>query len=158
MSLTQAPPEGAATYVLEQDQRLSRSLLWQLQRRFFDAQGPNAWLQDGGVPHYITTNPYIARSYARVALGFLRDCRAVAPGDPTFAPLDPTQPVYVVELGHGPGRFGHAFLTQFLDLLARSSLKGIPIQYVMTDVAESNVTHWRTHPSLQPFVAAGQLD
>ena len=158
MSQTQAPPEGPATYVLEQDQPLSRSLLWQLQRHFFDAQGPNAWLQGGDVPHYITTNPYIARAYARVVLGFLRDSRAVAPGDPAFAPLDPTQPVYVVELGSGPGRFGHAFLTQFLDLLARSSLKGIPVRYVMTDVAQSNVAYWRTHPSLRPFVTAGQLD
>jgi tetratricopeptide (TPR) repeat protein len=160
MSQTQAPAQNDATYVLEQDQRLSRSLLWQLQRSFFDGQGPNAWQQGGGVPHYITTNPYIAQAYARVTLGWLRDCRNVAPASASggFAALDVTQPIYIVELGAGPGRFGHSYLKRLLELLARSSLKGLSIQYVMTDVAESNVAYWSTHPSLQPFVDAGQLD
>jgi len=33
--------------------RLSRSILWDLQRRFFDGQGLDAW-NGGGVPSYIT--------------------------------------------------------------------------------------------------------
>src|SRR5438067_7126058 len=85
----EAEGEGETRVILEQDQRLSQSLLWTLQRAFFDRQGIAAWSR-GIVPHYITSNTYIARAYAGVVCGFLRDWRPA---------LDPRQRVYIVELG-----------------------------------------------------------
>jgi hypothetical protein len=86
--------------VLEHKQRLSRSILWKLQRDFFSRRGIEAWKQDG-VPHFITSNPFIADAYAKLAFAFLRDCRPE---------LDPGQPFYILELGSGHGRFGYLFL------------------------------------------------
>ena len=132
---------------LEEYQRLSRSLLWRLQRNYFEQQGIEAW-RSGAVPHHITSSPFIADAYARVVLGFLRD----------WSTLDCGQPVNIVELGSGSGRFAYSFLKKFLALQRNSVLNAIPIRYVMTDFAESNIEHWRKHPSLVPFIKDGVLD
>lgn len=136
-------------FVLERERRLSDSLLWRLQRSFFDRQGVRAWTE-AVVPHYVTSNPWIADSYARVVLGWLRDWSA--------EPLDLDHPVHVVELGCGSGRFAYLFLVRFFDLLSRSPLAGLPVRYVLTDFTEYNLDVLRSHPSLQPFVEAGLLD
>lgn len=141
--------------VLEEQVRLSRSILWQVQRKFFENQGIEAWRQ-GIVPHYITCNPRIANAYANVVYGFLRDCCAST--DSTTSLVDLGQPLYIIELGAGSGRFSYHFLKKFNDFFQQSTLKNIPIQYVMTDFAERTVDYWRTHPSLKPFVESGLLD
>ncbi len=76
-------------YALESNVPLSRSMVWPLQRTFYADQGIAAWTQSR-VPQSVTTSPNIAGAYARIALGFVRDMHAV---------LDPSQPVYLVELG-----------------------------------------------------------
>ncbi len=147
-----------ASHVLEHGKRLSESLLWQLQRKFFDVQGVRAWTE-GQVPHYITSNGWIADSYAKVVLGWLRDCSGTtSPQRGSFAPLDLRHPVYIVELGCGAGRFGYLFLNRFLDLLGRSPLSHVPVRYVLTDFTENNLDHLRNHPDLQSFVESGVLD
>ncbi len=144
-------PKADTHRVVEQNQRLSHSLLWELQREFFARQGVEAWRQ-GTVPHYITSNPFIASAYARVVLGFLRDCQAGSP------PLDPGQPLYILELGAGSGRFAFHFLKKFLAVFTRSPLKHIRVKYVMTDFAEANLDYWEAHSSLAPWVEQGWLD
>jgi tetratricopeptide (TPR) repeat protein len=69
--------------VLEQHQRLSQSQLFQIERMFYQQQGIRAWNQ-GDVPHYATSNPFIASAYGKVVFGFLRDWYAVAAGSPSF--------------------------------------------------------------------------
>lgn len=142
--------------ILEQGRPLSQSLLWQLQRDFFERQGIAAWSQVN-VPHYITSNPFIAQAYARVVCAFLRDCRA-ADGAGGFAPLDPSEPVYVIELGAGPGRFAYHFLKSLMGSLAGAGLEDARIRYVLTDFHDRLRDYWRSHAWLQPLVAAGQLD
>jgi hypothetical protein len=143
---------------LETRQRLSRSVLWKLQRNYFERRGIDAWSK-GAVPHHITSSPFIADAYARVIFGFLRDCHAGANGDASpSTPLDYSQPVYIIELGSGPGRFAYLFLKKFLGLLRGSVLKEIRVRYVMTDFAESNLEYWRAHEWLRPFVEEGSLD
>ena len=155
-----AAPSAASNQtglILEQNQRLSRSLLWQFQRTFFDQQGVEAWRR-GLVPFYVTSNPFIAQAYARVVFGFLRDCAAIGEENADFAPLDPGQPVYIVELGAGSGRFGAYFLKRLLTLLDHLTLNGVRVQYVMTDFTERHIAYWQAHPALQPLMEAGQLD
>ena len=135
---------------LEAGRPLSRSLLWRLGRRFYEREGHEAWAK-GTVPHYITSNPWIADSYAQVVLGWLRD--GVAAGT-----LDPREPVHVVELGAGSGRFGYLFLHRFFDLLGRSPFASQPVRYVLSDFTESTLLPLRAHPALQDLVAAGRLD
>lgn len=134
------------SYALETNERLSRSLLWRLQRNYFERHGIEAW-SSGAVPHHITSSPFIADAYARVVLGYLRD-----------STIDRSQPVHIVELGSGSGRFAFSFLKKFLHLHRNSVLKDIAVKYVMTDFTESNLEYWRTHPSLLPFIEEGSLD
>jgi tetratricopeptide (TPR) repeat protein len=136
---------------LDEPRRLSQSLLWQLQRRYFTRQGIDAWRQ-GIVPQYITSNPITAYAYAQVVTGFLRDCRAAN------RPFDASQPLYLIELGAGSGRFAYHFLNSFRPPGTQAAGQPLSICYVMTDLAERTVDYWRSQPDLQPFVEAGQLD
>ena len=72
-----SPPgeQGAPVAVIETDRRLSQSVLWDLQRRYFAEAGISAW-STSRVPHYVTSNPALAHAYAAVFLGFLRDLHA----------------------------------------------------------------------------------
>ena len=54
--------------------------LWKLMMSFYDRKGPDSWSQ-GIVPHFITSNTFIGKSYAKVLHGLgpvsLRFCMAV---------------------------------------------------------------------------------
>lgn len=152
MSASDAPPPWR---LLEEDQPLSRSLLWRLQREFFESRGIAAW-SDGIVPSFITSNAWMAEAYAEVALGWLRD--AAASGGGAAPAVDPQEPLYLVELGSGSGRFGYLFATRLLELLDESSLPQLDVRYVFADAAEGNLAFLRAHPSLAPLVAAGRVD
>jgi tetratricopeptide (TPR) repeat protein len=149
MSNTPPPPT-----LLEARQRLSRSLLWQIQRSYFEQQGIEAWRQ-GVVPHYITSNPFTANAYANMAASFLADWN-IRLNEP--APSTPAQPIYIVELGAGSGRFAYHFLKKFSGFLHPTRLTQPPVRYIMTDFAQPTLNYWLRHPSLQPFLASGLLD
>ncbi|MCA9932239.1 MAG: SAM-dependent methyltransferase, partial [Anaerolineales bacterium] len=141
--------------IIEGDRRLSQSLLWQIQRLYFERSGMAAW-QDDVVPHSISSNPVMARTYSRVVWGYLRDCAAAAQaGDMA---LDPAQPIYIVELGAGSGRLAHHFLHQFHDRQANGTLAGLTVKYVMTDFVPQIVEFWQQQEKLQRWVDAGLLD
>lgn len=136
--------------VVAQGERLSRSALWTLQRAYFNQAGVNAW-RTGQVPHYITSNPFMAAAYARVVTGFLRDLAAAS-----LCAAD--EPLTIVELGAGSGRFAFHFLQKLLAEPRIALLRGAPIRYVMTDVSPANLAFWREHPQLRPYFDAGVLD
>ncbi|WP_437645286.1 hypothetical protein [Sorangium sp. So ce362] len=141
---------GSEPVVLERAQRLSRSVLWKLQRAYFEKTGIDAW-RSGEVPHYITSNAFVAASYARVVTGFLRDVASAgrrAPGER----------LTIVELGAGSGRFAYHFLQKLLAEPRIPLLEGALVRYVMTDVSPANLAFWRAHPQLRPFFDAGVLD
>lgn len=133
-------------------------MLWGLQKRFYDQNGLHAW-QPGLLPQFKTTNAYIATTYAEIVLDYLLDCQAAGnASDGSYAPLDSTHPIYIVELGVGSGRFAYRFLQKFLSRYRSSNLKDVPFKYVMTDFAQTNLMNLSQHPSLEPFVAEGLLD
>jgi putative S-adenosyl-L-methionine-dependent methyltransferase len=138
----QPTAEESARYVLEADTPLSKSMVWRLQRTFYGDQGIEAWTRSN-VPQGITTSPNIARAYARVVNGYFND----------LSDVDPSQPVYILELGAGSGRFAYRFLKAFSHLAPRHRFV-----YVMTDATLSVVEFWRDNPRLRAFVDAGLLD
>lgn len=135
--------------VIERGCRLSKSRLWALQRGYYDQQGVTAW-NKGPVPHYITNNSYIAWSYARVVRAFLIDLER-------SGAYDASEPVHIVELGAGAGRFGYLFVKHLLELTERRGV-GVRFRYVMTDFAPKNLAFWREHERLQDLYARGVLD
>jgi hypothetical protein len=141
---------GSGRFALEQPGPLSQSLVWGIQRNAYESRGPEGW-SPGEVPDYATTNPYFVSAYAAVLLGYLRDCQQ-------RADFDPTEPVHIVEVGAGPGRFGFRLVTELLERRARSRVRDVPIRYVLTDLAEANVAFWRSHPRMVPLIEAGIVD
>lgn len=135
--------------VIERGKRLSESRLWALQRGFYANQGVTAW-NKGPVPHYITNNSYIAHAYAVLARAILIDLERAGA-------LDTSEPVHIVELGAGAGRFGYLFVRHLLELSERRGL-GVRFRYVMTDFAGKNLEFWRTHERLAGLYDQGVLD
>lgn len=85
----QAAPGLPPRTVLEPPTRLSSSVLWRLMDEFYSRQGASAW-QNGVVPSFITSNMFIARTYAKLALAFWADAAAAG----TLS-RDASHPLYV---------------------------------------------------------------
>ncbi len=135
-------------HIIAADQRLSQSLLWEIQRRYFLRNGMKAW-QNDEVPHDISSNPVMARAYAQVVSGFLRDLNETD---------QRLEPIYIVELGAGSGRLAYHFLHQFFPRHQQSSLADWPIKYIMTDFVPEIVDFWQNHERFRPWIEAGVLD
>ncbi|HEX3425232.1 MAG TPA: SAM-dependent methyltransferase [Acidimicrobiales bacterium] len=116
---------------------LSAAPVWERQRHFFISEGPRVW-QQGIVPSYISTNPYLASMLAEILVAYRAEMG---------------QPIDVVELGAGSGRLGFHILRE---LTAR--LEPGDVRYVLTDLSPGMVEFWRQHPDLRPFVDGGVLD
>lgn len=152
METIQSDAPLSTVYLIEDYRRLSDSRLWYLQRRYFSEQGIDAW-RNSIVPHYVTSNTFIARAYARLVFGYVRDLVS-----DTYIPIDTNQPLYIVELGAGSGRFSYHFLKSFFSIWQESTLNHIPIKYVMSDLCEANIVFWQQHSFLQSYIEQGLLD
>ncbi|KDO25408.1 hypothetical protein SPRG_09350 [Saprolegnia parasitica CBS 223.65] len=122
--------------------------LWRLMSSFYERQGVESWAQ-GIVPHFITSNTFIAKRYVQVFLAYLRDAASA---------LDPTQPLYLIELGTGSGKFSFYFVQWLHEMEAILPFPLKQIRYIMTDFTDANLKFWTTHPALAPYVASGLLD
>jgi len=144
---------------VERGQRLSNSILWRLMREFYDQVGVEAWAT-GVVPHMVTSGPRLAWSASRVLLGYLRDlCRAQDELPTREAPvLSLGDPLYVVELGSGTGRFAFNFLQALEGLREAEPFRRVKVCCVMTDFTRRNLEFWQEHPRLQPWLDSGALD
>ena len=152
-----ATADPAATthpHLVEDRRRLSRSLVWQLQRAFYERRGALAWTA-GRVPWFVSSNACLARAYAQVIDAHLRDVAAGAHG-----PEHAASTVQIVEVGAGPGRFAFLVLEQLLALDALRAGLGprAPFRYIVTDLSEANLAFCATHPALRPHLDAGRLD
>ena len=142
-------------HILAGDQRLSDSIIWQIQRNYFLRDGIRAW-QDDIVPSDISSNPFMARAYAQVVLGYLQDC--VMGTEAGALPFNRNEPIYIVELGAGSGRLAHHFLHQFFPRLNDSPLADLQVKYVMTDFVPSLLDFWRGHAKFKEWAGNGRLD
>jgi hypothetical protein len=141
--------------VLEKDVPLSRSMIWGLQRDFYARRGLKAWNEDL-VPSYITNNPFIAEIFAGIAAAFVQDCMSSARRG--HQSLSPENPLRILELGAGTGKFSYLFLRKLASLLQRQNVPLQFVRYCMTDTSESVTAEWRANAYLQEFVSNGVLD
>lgn len=124
----------------EQPDRLSRSLIWGLQKRYYANEGMQAWTS-GSIPSYMSSNAYVAWSYARMADAFIRENTQ-------------SGAVTIVELGAGSGRFAYLALKALMQLSGEAT----EFRYIMTDFTEANLEAWRTCENFKPFLDAGVLE
>lgn len=127
--------------------RLSQSGLWAKNLDYFHQQGVKAW-STGSVPFGATSNPVLARACADLFLAYLEDLLSVEA-------LNLDQPIFVVELGAGAGRFGYLVLRRLEELRDEFPLD---VRYVLTDYAQTNLEFWREHERLKPFLQSGALE
>jgi len=139
---------------LETDVPLSRSLIWRLQREFYSRRGIRAWSEDK-VPSFITSNPFIAEIYARIVAGFLCDCAESRLQE--SARVSPENPLRILELGAGTGKFAYLFLRHLSDILRERGIDAAAVRYCMTDCSESLVQSWRDNSHLAEFAQSGTL-
>ena len=136
----------------------ARAPIWELQREYFDQKGMKAW-STKEVPHFATSNPFIAHAYGQIVFSFLRDWvrnrESLAFGNRKAAF---SETLYLIELGAGSGRFSYHFMKRFFALIDKSPFRDFPLCYVMTDFTVSNIKSWRRHKKLQSWVKGRRLD
>jgi tetratricopeptide (TPR) repeat protein len=153
VSVRPALPESPAVakpskVILQEGVRLSECLLWQMQSDYYSSRGIDAW--KNAVPTFITSSAYIADAYAEIVLAFVEDY---------FDSLDLSEPLYILEMATGTGRFSHLMLKELeMKLSSFSKYKDVRFRYIMTDFTESNPQFWQQHDRLKPFIEKGLLD
>jgi len=140
---------------LERNVSLSQSVIWQLQRDFYAQRGLKAWNEDL-VPSYITNNPFIAEIYAGIVAAFLQDC--LSHPQRGASALSQENPLRILELGAGTGKFSYLFLRKLTALLQSNNIPLHLVRYCMTDTAESLLAEWRVNAYLQEFLSSGVLE
>lgn len=130
--------------------RFSESKLWSFMMDFYDKEGIQSWSK-GIVPHFITSNTFIAKAYARILISYLSDLHKN--GD-----LNMHEKIYLIELGGGSGKLCFYILQALEKLKAHVAFPIENIVYLLTDFTESTIAFWQTHADFKPFLDQGKLD
>ena len=67
--------EPKQSFLIEKRTPFSKSLIWQLNRDYYIQKGLDAWI-DGTVPHYLTSNSMVGRTYSDLIFAMLKDLAA----------------------------------------------------------------------------------
>lgn len=126
----------------------SESMLWDLNRSYYQEQGIKAWNR-GAVPHHMTSNFGVGKTYAKLIFATLKDYAQKNNSD---------ERVYILELGAGHGRLAFHVLKHLNRLVTGSTLEIPDFCYILSDVAEENLAFFLTHTQFQTYYEAGQLD
>ncbi|PIQ28665.1 hypothetical protein COW36_12165 [bacterium (Candidatus Blackallbacteria) CG17_big_fil_post_rev_8_21_14_2_50_48_46] len=122
--------------LLEEACPASQSLSWKIHAQAFAQEGMQAWL-DFRIPYSVTGNIALARQKAYVLFESLPQG---------------TDPVYVLELGAGPGFFAWHFLQAWQELAPDR-----PIHYLLTDFSRATLEGVAARPAFQVMVETGCL-
>ena len=139
---------GNNHFELESFKLFSDSLIWQLNRDFYQQMGIDAW-NTKIVPHHLTSNSMVGKTYAELILGFLKDLAVQGNINDT---------VYILELGAGHGRLSFHILKHLEELASLLNLKLPPYCYIISDIVEDNLLFLKNHPQLQTYFEQGILD
>jgi tetratricopeptide (TPR) repeat protein len=123
--------------IIEEGKTFSNSLVWKLQHNAYQLSGPRAW--------QISNNPYIARSYAWQTIATIRDWENELIKD---------EPLYIIEIGAGAGRFSFLYLLELKRLLPIDQ----PICLVISDNVDTYLEFWENHPKWKVWIEEGTLD
>ncbi|MDA9773814.1 SAM-dependent methyltransferase [Saprospiraceae bacterium] len=137
-----------ACFEVESVKPFSESLFWQFNRDFYQELGISAW-SDNIVPHHMTSNSMVGKTYAELIFGILRDLAEKG---------EKTERVYLLELGAGHGRLAFHVLQHLEKLIDSSKVPLPPYCYILSDIAEDNLSFFLHHPQFQKYLAKGVLD
>ncbi len=135
-------------YEIESKTRFASSLIWELNRDFYKEKGIGAWSEDI-VPHHLTSNSLVGKTYAELIFAFLKDL-ASKKSDKGI--------VYILELGAGHGRLAFHILKHLQKLVAPLEGQIPKFCYVLSDIAEDSLKFLSEHNQLQTYYEQGVLD
>ena len=139
---------ASGSYEVEASKPFSESLIWQLNRAYYINEGVEAW-REGTVPHHITSNSLVGKTYAELIFSFLKDLSHKGNTEET---------VYLLEMGAGHGRLGFHILKHLDELIRGYAPKLPPYCYILSDIVEQNLHFFLTHPQFQDYFAKGILE
>jgi hypothetical protein len=142
-------PTAPSKHLLQDATPFSQSLIWDLQRKYYEEMGSKAW-RAGEVPHYVTSNLRQANAYAEMAVALHKDYKRQHPMS--------TEPIHILELGGGSGRFSYYLLRRLQILCEYEGISFMDFHYILTDFTQSNLDFWCLHPRFQPYFESGLLD
>ena len=150
---------NASRIILEDFTRFSKSMIWDLMMKFYDKNGISSW-SNGIVPHFISSNPYIGHSYAKLISGYVIDlCNAQrSKHHDQNDVLCYDEPLYIVEVGGGTGKLAFYILKALDEMKYVIEFPFRNIVYVLTDFTESNIKFWEQNESFKLLVDLGKLD
>ena len=137
-----------STYHLEAPTLFADSLIWQLNREYYEHHGIDAW-RSQKVPHQITSNSMVGMTYAELIFGIMKD---VARKKGTEERL------YILELGAGHGRLAYHILIHLNKLINHYHSPLPSFCYIISDFAEDNLEFFSAHSQFQKFIIQGILD
>ncbi len=126
----------------------SESLIWKLNREFYQERGISAW-SDDIVPHHMTSNAKVGQTYAELIFAFLKDLASKG---------QTSEVVYILELGAGHGRLAFHILKHLQKLMASIEEVLPRYCYVLSDIVEDNLLFFQNHPQFQDYLQQGVLD
>lgn len=135
-------------FEVESKKPFAESLIWQLNRDFYDQEGTGAWSK-GLVPHHLTSSSMVGKTYAELILGLLKDLANKGAIQ---------EKVYLLELGAGHGRLAFHILKHLGRLIEQSQLELPEYCYVLSDFSEDNLTFFQNHSQFQAYYESGLLD
>ncbi len=139
---------GNGYYEVEASTLFSESLIWQLNRDYYKEIGIDAW-SSGIVPHHMTSNAMVGKTYAELILAFLKDLAAKGQTKET---------VYMLELGAGHGRLAFHILKHLEKIQPLITEDLPPFCYVISDIIEENLNFFQTHTQFQSYFEKGVLE
>lgn len=135
-------------YTIETNTPFSESLIWQLNRDFYHQRGILAW-SDDIVPHHMTSNSKVGKTYAELIFGLLQDVAIKS---------DSHEKVYILEMGAGHGRLAFHILSHLEKLLSKKTTAVAEYCYVLSDIVEDNLIFFDNHPQLEEYFDRGILE
>ena len=135
-------------FVIETKTPFSKSLIWQLNRDFYQKRGLSAW-SDDIVPHHMTSNSKVGKTYAELIFALLKDLAAKGKLEET---------VYLLELGAGHGRLAFHILKHLKKLVESIAIEIPKYCYVLSDIVEENLSFFQNHPQFQKYLKEEVLD
>lgn len=135
-------------YEIEPQTHFSESLIWKLNQDFYHESGISAWSEQM-VPHYMTSNSKVGKTYAELIIAFLKDLAAKGQKDDV---------VYILELGAGHGRLAFHILKHLEKIQARFGEELPKYCYVLSDIVEENLSFFSSHSQFQEYIEKGILD
>ena len=135
-------------HLIEDYTPLSESSLWDIQRRYFNNRGVDAFTNE--VPFYVSSNNYIATRYAEMLHLFINQSITQ---DPTLA----SETFNILELGAGTGKFSFYFLKAFSSLVTQSN-SSFKWRYIISDFVKSNVEKIEKQSKIQRLLNENEID